>query len=162
MNGLSRGVFVVRTIFAPKYTIALPYLLSLLAMLFLPFTPQNVSVEIVSTVPGGAVYLAVYDCAEGFANDEHVFNARQVLREHAVRTEMDLQLPRAGAYVLAAFQDLNGNGELDRNLLGVPTEPYGFGQLPPSKWRAPAFGEVVSRIDGTESLTIEMRHWKDY
>lgn len=31
-----------------------------------------------------------------------------------------------GRYAVAAYQDLNGNGELDRSLLGLPTEPYGF------------------------------------
>jgi uncharacterized protein (DUF2141 family) len=31
-----------------------------------------------------------------------------------------------GRYAVAAYQDLNGNGELDRSLLGLPVEPYGF------------------------------------
>lgn len=31
-----------------------------------------------------------------------------------------------GAYAVAAFQDGNGNGRLDRTGLGLPLEPYGF------------------------------------
>lgn len=31
-----------------------------------------------------------------------------------------------GTYAVAAFQDENGNGRLDRTGLGLPTEPYGF------------------------------------
>ncbi len=31
-----------------------------------------------------------------------------------------------GAYAVAAFQDLNGNGLLDRSTHGLPLEPYGF------------------------------------
>lgn len=32
----------------------------------------------------------------------------------------------AGRYAIAAFEDVNGNGRLDRTGLGLPTEPYGF------------------------------------
>ncbi|MCJ2027723.1 DUF2141 domain-containing protein [Methylobacterium sp. J-067] len=31
-----------------------------------------------------------------------------------------------GTYAVAAFQDSNGNGQLDRTGLGLPLEPYGF------------------------------------
>jgi uncharacterized protein (DUF2141 family) len=31
-----------------------------------------------------------------------------------------------GQYAIILFHDENGNGKLDRNALGVPTEPYGF------------------------------------
>ncbi|NJB86954.1 uncharacterized protein (DUF2141 family) [Lewinella marina] len=136
------------------------YLLSSLIFLFVNPTPQQVSVEIVSTVAGGKVYLAVYDSAEGFARDAYVADAHAAMG--AAHHELDLRLPDAGDYVLAAYQDLNGNGELDRNLLGIPTEPYGFGKLPPSKWRAPAFGEVMTRVSGAERIRIELRHWKEY
>src|SRR5262249_25479065 len=42
-----------------------------------------------------------------------------------------------GRYAVIAFHDLNGNGRLDKNLIGKPTEPYVFsnnasnGLLPP-------------------------------
>ena len=32
----------------------------------------------------------------------------------------------AGTWAVAAFQDVNGNGRLDRTPLGLPLEPYGF------------------------------------
>lgn len=32
----------------------------------------------------------------------------------------------AGGWAVAAYQDINGNGRLDRTGLGLPTEPYGF------------------------------------
>ena len=32
-----------------------------------------------------------------------------------------------GRYALSAFHDENDNGELDTNLLGIPSEGYGFG-----------------------------------
>ena len=33
---------------------------------------------------------------------------------------------KPGPYAIAVFHDLNGNGKLDRNFIGLPSEPYGF------------------------------------
>ncbi len=33
---------------------------------------------------------------------------------------------KPGAYAIAVFHDANGNGRLDRSLIGLPGEPYGF------------------------------------
>ena len=109
------------------------------------------------------MYVAAYSTQAGFTNEDFIANASVTLGAEAAHTELGMQLPAAGEYVIAAFQDLNGNGELDRNLLGVPTEPYGFSKLPPSKWRAPSFGEVATQVQGPqERLKIEVRHWREY
>jgi len=31
-----------------------------------------------------------------------------------------------GAFALALYQDINSNGKIDRNMLGLPKEPYAF------------------------------------
>ncbi len=153
----------IGTIFAlSPNSYGLPYLIALLFLATLTDAPQRVNVEVRSSTAGGKVYVAAYDSADGFENEDFISNASSPLSATADRAELALRLPKAGSYVVAAFQDLNGNGELDRNMLGVPTEPYGFSKLPPSKWRAPSFGEVATRLAGSDSLTIEVRHWRDY
>ncbi|MDQ0546219.1 uncharacterized protein (DUF2141 family) [Methylobacterium brachiatum] len=42
------------------------------------------------------------------------------------RASFTFQDVAPGAYAVAAFQDANGNGRLDRTGLGLPLEPYGF------------------------------------
>ena len=32
-----------------------------------------------------------------------------------------------GNYAVSVYHDVNGNGELDRNFIGIPKEPIGFG-----------------------------------
>jgi uncharacterized protein (DUF2141 family) len=44
----------------------------------------------------------------------------------------------AGTYAIAVFQDLNGNGRLDRTPLGLPLEPYGFSK-DAGRLRRPSF-----------------------
>lgn len=62
----------------------------------------------------------------------------------------------AGRYAISVFQDVNNDGELNANLLTLPTEPYGFsnnarGTFGPPKFQdaafaVPAEGQVPLRI----------------
>ena len=49
-----------------------------------------------------------------------------------------------GSYAIAAFHDENGNGKMDANVVGIPTEAFGFsrearGAFGPPKWDAATF-----------------------
>lgn len=41
------------------------------------------------------------------------------------RAVAEFELP-AGEYAVVAFHDLDGDEDFDRNLIGIPSEPYGF------------------------------------
>jgi uncharacterized protein (DUF2141 family) len=62
-----------------------------------------------------------------------------------------------GEYAAVAFQDVNGNGKLDKNFLGIPREPYGFsnsarGSAGPPKFSAAA---VTLNPDGTTTIVLK-------
>jgi uncharacterized protein (DUF2141 family) len=40
--------------------------------------------------------------------------------------ELRVRNVRPGSYAIAVFHDTNGDGKLDRNFIGLPSEPYGF------------------------------------
>jgi uncharacterized protein (DUF2141 family) len=61
-----------------------------------------------------------------------------------------------GVYAIKAFHDLNGDGKLNTNPFGIPTEPYAFsnnarGAMGPPSWAAASFeikaGETGQTID---------------
>jgi uncharacterized protein (DUF2141 family) len=68
----------------------------------------------------GTLYVAVYADGVSYKNDEPR-RTFQLDPAQPVLT-IDLNLP-AGEYVVTAFQDTNGNGQLDTGLFGVPKEP---------------------------------------
>lgn len=73
----------------------------------------------------GTVRAMVFADAEGFATQTHPLAAIAVVpRDGRVRVTI-ADLP-PGPYAVAAYQDVNGNQQLDRTWLGVPSEPYGF------------------------------------
>jgi uncharacterized protein (DUF2141 family) len=62
-----------------------------------------------------------------------------------------------GAYALQVMHDENGNGKLDTNLLGVPTEGYGFSNNPQVMRRA-RFDEARFKLDGASAtLVVRLR-----
>jgi len=63
-----------------------------------------------------------------------------------------------GDYAVAIFHDENGNGKMDKNLLGIPVEAYGFSNnqrvtFGPPKWDAVKF-TVRSPV---KDVSIEVR-----
>ena len=53
-----------------------------------------------------------------------------------------------GDYAVIAHHDINRNGEVDRNLLGVPKEGVGFSRNPMLSLRAPTFDEAKVPVAG--------------
>ena len=52
----------------------------------------------------------------------------------------------AGPYALAIYHDINNNGVLDLNFLGVPKEPYAFSGTSSSKWLPPSFDKAAVQV----------------
>jgi len=51
-----------------------------------------------------------------------------------------------GPYALAIYHDVNNNGLLDLNFLGVPKEPYAFSGTSSSKWLPPSFDKAAVQV----------------
>jgi len=102
-------------------------LLSLCVLLFVAeglFAENiNTTIEINGvTVNGGLVYVSVYSNENDY-KDERAFTSF-ILQPFKTTLTHSLDLP-SGEYVVSVFQDKNGDGELDSNLFGIPSEPVG-------------------------------------
>ena len=58
-----------------------------------------------------------------------------------------------GNYAVSAFHDENGNGVLDKNLLGQPTERFGFSRDAKGRLGPPSYDDAKITL-GTENQTI--------
>jgi uncharacterized protein (DUF2141 family) len=65
----------------------------------------------------------------------------------------------AGNYAVSAYQDLNGNGKLDKNLVGIPSEPYGFSNNARPKFRAPNWDETRFELRADTQIEIKLEKW---
>lgn len=60
---------------------------------------------------------------------------------------IDLRHLPDGSYAISAFLDTNANGELDRNLVGMPTEPYGFSNNARGAFGPPSFQSAMFALE---------------
>jgi uncharacterized protein (DUF2141 family) len=51
-----------------------------------------------------------------------------------------------GTWAVLAYQDENANGELDRNLIGIPSENYGFSRDARGRFGPPSFDDAAMPI----------------
>jgi len=62
-----------------------------------------------------------------------------------------------GEYALAIYQDENRNKILDKNLLGVPTEIYGFSNNARRSFSAPSFQEAKFKLNKDLQQTVFLK-----
>lgn len=62
-----------------------------------------------------------------------------------------------GRYALSLFHDENGNGKLDTNIAGVPTERYGFSRDARGRMAAPSFDDAAIDLQADTTVSVNLR-----
>ena len=107
----------------------------------------------------GKIHIALYDNAEAFPKE-----GRFVIKKLLSANQKSLVINGLsfGNYAIAAFHDENDNGKLDKNIFGIPTEPYAFSNNARPKWKRPTFEETVfSFYNRKMQLKLSLCKWKD-
>jgi len=64
---------------------------------------------------------------------------------------------RCGQYAIATYQDLDGDGKIGKNMIGIPTDPYGFSNNYHPKVKAPNFSDCSFDYDeASNTVNITM------
>ena len=101
------------------------------------------------------LYVALYDSAAGFAGSQSLASQTVPMRAGTARLVFPGLAP--GRYAVRAFADENGNGKLDTNLLGMPTERYGFSNDAKGNRGAPDFEAAAIGVDADLQTVIHLR-----
>lgn len=112
-----------------------------------------VSVDSIDEVVG-SVRIALYSDADGYAAREPI--ASLAVPVTGTTLEVSLGDFPDGDYAVMLFQDVNGNEDLDRNLLGIPREPW-TGSLTRSILGPPGWDDVRFELEGADiELTLSL------
>ena len=108
----------------------------------------------------GSIYVAVYDQADKFLKEKKVRFQKIIPVSEPGKLEITLSDLPAGTYAISCFHDVNGNGKLDKNFLGIPVEPYGFSNNARPTFRAPNWEEARFYWEpGAEVVSIRLEQW---
>ena len=120
-------------------------LTAITALLALPATGWCADLELkVENVKEamGNLRIGIYGSAEDFRK-----TAVKEVQAPASTNPVVIRVPglAVGDYAIAIYHDRNGNQKLDSNLLGIPSEPYGFSGstrnlVGPATWQQARFG----------------------
>jgi uncharacterized protein (DUF2141 family) len=112
----------------------------------------------VTNIPGakGNLLIGLYDSAASFTG-EPLPNSPKIPLTSTDDVNATIENLKPGTYAVAVIQDLNGNGELDRNFLGMPKEPLAFSVVTEIPKGKPEFSACAFEIkDADVALTIPL------
>lgn len=100
----------------------------------------------------GTIVISIHDSAESFR--KHIPYRNVELAAAGDKAVYHIRL-KAGDYAFCVYHDINGDGKLNTNAIGIPKEPFGFsnydGKGPPGN-----FKKHKVFIDGTATVNIPL------
>ena len=128
----------------------------LVAIVAAPALAADLAIEVHGVRSGeGQLYVAVHspESAETFPSGAGmVAGLNQRAQAGSIRFVVR-DLP-SGRYAINAFHDENGNGQLDSNIVGIPTEGYGFANDPSSTFGPPKFDAAAVDLGDEPALAV--------
>jgi uncharacterized protein (DUF2141 family) len=124
----------------------------LAALAFSSASAATLKIVVEGAVPGkGTLRVTLFASEEGWLKTG--VRALEIKADSAKATALIENL-EDGEYAISVIDDLDDNGRLDSNAMGIPKEPYGFsnnakGLFGPAKWADAKFkveGDGVVRI----------------
>ena len=113
-----------------------------------PVETSSVTVVVSSLVSTtSTVKLYFYNTRAGFLKSGKWAFSRSVNPEGKRAFTLPVDLPK-GEWAVAITQDMNNNNKVDKNFLGIPTEPYAFSNNIRPTVAAPEFDECKFLVDG--------------
>jgi len=126
--------------------------LTLIAVLAAPATAGELRATIRNVKPQqGKVMVGVYESAAAY-KAERRFAGQELPATGSEVTATFHNLPE-GTYALTVYQDVDGDGKLNRNFVGIPTEPYGFSRDASAGLGMPSFEALAVPVGAGPTAT---------
>ncbi len=89
--------------------------------------PFTIGGKIFGFKSGSGIFMALYSSQENFKKRKFT-KANKIPKESVTGDTINYSFHgiKEGEYIIAAYQDINGDNKLNTNFAGIPTEPYLF------------------------------------
>lgn len=105
----------------------------------------------------GNLMLAIFDKSQGFGADEYACD-KKVIKVLQSNQEIKLSnLIEGKKYAIALYHDVNCNEFLDKNILGMPLEKYGFSNDARGTFGPPSFETAAFFYNKGKRITITIK-----
>jgi uncharacterized protein (DUF2141 family) len=106
----------------------------------------------------GNLYLSLYTSEKGFPKDPK--GAIRLVHTRIVNGISTFRLDKLpkGTYAVACYHDENGNGKLDANFFGIPTEGTGSSNNAAGFLGPPKFRDAKFPLDRDTAITVRIKY----
>lgn len=123
----------------------------------------KLNIEIENIEQKGTIYLAIYDNSTSFDQDNQNKNINknrwvksivEVVNKNNFTKNVEL---KKGVYAISLFVDSNDNKIIDKNLLGIPTEQYGFSNNASGFLGSPSYKDASFNLVDDLNIKISLK-----
>lgn len=117
----------------------------------------SIRIEVKLNKPAvGDVLLAL--CPDSASFEDEVNCRFEKIKATASTVVFDLSGVAPGTYAIRAVHDVDADGDIDVNKLGIPTEPFGFSNDAMGKMGPPTFEQAKFTVKpGANSISFRMK-----
>ena len=140
-----------------KFVTSYMKLLIVFSLLGLLGTTYDLEVQ-VDGIPNtkGTLFIGLFNSSASFPSFGKQYKGVVVTHEGKSHVYKFKNLPK-DSYALAIYHDENKNGKLDKNLVGAPTEAYGFSNNAREMFSAPSFESAKIVLDRDKKCQIRIK-----
>lgn len=137
----------------------------LFALVFATFTNQpkyaiQVTVDNIKSSEGQMI-ISLYDSEKGFPYEpeKYFYLPKETLKDG--RAVFIIEIDKPGDYALTVVDDVNENGDMDKNFVGIPKEGFAFSNNAKSRgMRPPAFDDAKFSVKEKETkLQVDLKYF---
>lgn len=104
----------------------------------------------------GQAYVALFNSESSFPSYGQQYMGMVVKINNNTCKVLFKGIP-SGRYAVAVYHDSNKNKILDKNMLGIPTEAYGFSNNARNTFSAPSFSDASVNCYKTQFISINVK-----
>jgi uncharacterized protein (DUF2141 family) len=116
----------------------------------------TVKVENITEVKG-KLFLSIYDKADGYPGKSELALKRQAVPVTGTSQTYVFEGLAPGTYAVGVMHDVNDNGKLDTNFIGIPKEPVGASNDAKGHMGPPKFEDAKFSLTGDKTITIHLK-----
>jgi len=115
----------------------------------------DITIAIEAERPEGDLYVSLFRGADAYGGGAPV--AGRVVPARPSPAVVVFEGVEPGRYAVKMFHDLDGDGEMDANVLGIPSEPYAFSNNAPASFGPPGFEKAAFEVPAGASVVQEIK-----
>ena len=108
----------------------------------------------------GDIYIYIYTSEEGFPMEISKASELKKIKLTKNNTSVYFKNLKPGTYAVSVYQDIDTNGKINQNFLGIPKEPVGVSNNAEGFMGPPKYEDAKFNLDSNKTIEIKLsKEW---